>query len=303
VRALAPVDVRGEALSLSVVVLSYNRRPALLETLRRLHESPATRHAEVVVVDNGSADGSAAAVSEAAPWAKLIALDANEAIAGFNLGVETAQGELVLILDDDARPDPEAIARAVELLARRADLGAVTFVPFHPETGRSEWPFAETMIAPRDDWPVMGCCNLVRRRVWRAVGGYEREFFLYRNDVDLALKILATGLGVHCDPAWRCEHDSPAAARKSKRWFRLATRNWAWLARRHNRGWRALSGACVGWAWAHGLAGISPRRHWNALCGAFEGFVRIPPSLPSCVHPDGRAFALLLALRWRGRRR
>jgi GT2 family glycosyltransferase len=298
IRALAPIAEPDPALSLSIIVLSFNRKAALLETLRRLHESPATRDAEIVVVDNASTDGSPDAVREHAPHAKLIALDANAAIAGFNRGVEAAAGDLVLILDDDARPDPHALAAAAELLEQRPDLAAVTLVPFHPQTRATEWPFADRLASPRDDWPVMGCCNLVRRAVWRAVGGYEEGFFLYRNDVDLALKILATGLGVHCNPAWRCEHDSPAAAAKSPRWFRLATRNWIWLARRHARGPAKLIGALAGWLWAHKLAGASLQRHRSALRGGLDGLTREPPPLPPTAQPDGRAFASLLRLRF-----
>ena len=299
--ALAPIE-RHHTATLSIVVLSYNRKPALLHTLDRLRESPVTRDAEIVVVDNGSGDGSAEAVRTDAPWARLVALEANEAIAGFNRGVEHATGDLVLILDDDARPDPRALEAAIELLSRRPELGAATFLPVHPATGKSEWPFAERLTVPRDDWPVMGCCNLVRRTLWRSVGGYEKDFFLYRNDVDLAMKILAAGRGVQFNPAWRCEHDSPGAARKSPRWFHLATRNWIWVARRHARGPTALTGSLLGWVWAHKLAGASPRAQWNALRGAAEGVLRRPPPVPPCVHPDGRAFRALLRTRLRTRR-
>jgi GT2 family glycosyltransferase len=292
------VEAATEACTLSVVVLSYNRRDALLETLRRLRAGAATRDAEIIVVDNASADGSADAVREHAPWARLIVLDRNGAIAGFNRGVEAASGELVLILDDDARPDDAALAGAVALLSRRADLGAATLLPVHPATGRGEWPFGAGLTGPRDDWPVMGCCNLVRRDVWLAVGGYDESFFLYRNDVELALKILAAGRGVHFNPAWRCEHDSPASGAKSARWCELATRNWVWLARRHGRGWRAGAGVLAGWAWAHKLAGLSARRQAAVVRGGVSGLVRAPSNLPSAVRPDGRAFASLLALRF-----
>jgi len=102
---------------------------------------------------------------------------------------------------------------------------------------------------------------------------------------------------VHFDPAWRCEHDSPAAARKSARWCELATRNWIWLARRHGRGPSRVLGAVAGWAWAHRLAGWSPGRQWAVLRGAMAGIVRAPAPLPPSVRPDGRAFAELLRLR------
>lgn len=302
-RALAPLETGATALTLSIVILSFNRRDAILQTLTRLRDSSVTRDAEIVVIDNGSGDGSPDAIREHAPWARLVALKNNEAIAGFNRGVTMTSGDVVLILDDDARPDPEALGGALDLLARRGDLGAVTLLPCHPGTGASEWPFGERVAEPTDRWPVMGCCNLVRRSVWLAVGGYEAGFFLYRNDTDLAMKILATGLGVHFNPAWRCEHDSPAASRKSARWCRLATRNWVWLARRHGRGWRGVRGAILGWAWAHKLSGLSPSRHWATLRGAAGGFLRPPPALPDPVRPDGRHFDALLRLRFSRRSR
>ncbi|HRQ73389.1 MAG TPA: glycosyltransferase, partial [Phycisphaerales bacterium] len=138
VRAFTPREPRGSAqtgLSLSVVVLSFNRRDALLETLRRLHAGRATRDAEIIVADNASADGTPDAVREHAPWARLVQLPTNEAIAGFNRGADAARGDALLVLDDDARPDDNALAQALALFAERPDLAAVTFLPVHPATG------------------------------------------------------------------------------------------------------------------------------------------------------------------------
>lgn len=306
VRAFTPRERRGSGqadLSLSVVVLSFNRRDALLETLRRLRAGHATRDAEVIVADNASVDGTPEAVREHAPWARLVELLTNGAIAGFNRGAAEAHGDALLVLDDDARPDDDALAQALDLLARRPDLTAVTFVPVHPATGASEWPFADRLDAPRDDWPVMGCCNLVRTAAWRSLGGYDEAFHLYRNDVDLAMRLLAAGGGVHVNPAWRCEHDSPAAARKSDRWFRTATRNWVWLARRHGRGrWKPL-GLALGWLWAHRLAGASPRSHAAVARGALDALAQPPAPLPAWLAPDGRAWERFIRLHLSSRRR
>lgn len=290
--------------TLSIVVLSYNRAGALVETLAALSRHDTTRSggAEVIVVDNASTDGSAALVREKFPTVQVIALQTNSAIAGFNTGVARATGDLVLVLDDDARPDPAALDRAIELLATRPDLAAVALHPRHPATGASEWPFADDPSLPahlRDRWPVMGCGNLVRRSAWLGVGGYEESFFLYRNDVDLAMKLLGAGHGVHFNPAWVVWHDSPAAARKSARWFELATRNWIWTARRHGRGLGRVGGVLLGWAWAHGLAGARTGDHLRVLRGAARGLFERPPVLPGAVKPNGAAYAALLRLRTR----
>lgn len=336
------------SLSLSIIVLSYNRREMLCSTLKRLDAMPELADAELIVVDNASSDGSAAAAQAACPRARIIALESNTGVAALNTGVAAATRDAVLVLDDDAWPEPGVLPAALALLARRADIDAVALHPHHPHSRRSEWPFAAsafssapvgpaqpsgalapstppptaappTSLTPRsrDQWPVMGCANLVRRDVWHAVGGYESGFFLYRNDVDLALKILArqtsapsaaaplpggstrelpSPRGVHFNPAWIVWHDSPAAASKSNRWHELATRNWIWTARRHGRGLIGLLGLLLGWLWAHRLAGLSFTKHLATLRGAMAGVFTAPPRMTDAVQPDGRHFAGLIRM-------
>lgn len=293
----------------SVVILSFNRRESLRQTLRHVGADPSTAAAQVVVVDNASTDGSPAMVRAEFPDAELIELPTNIAVAGFNIGVAAARESIVLVLDDDARPDPASLAAALRTLRSDPSLAAIPLHPRHPDTGMSEWPFAQSSraesIAASGRWPIMGCGNLVRRDDWLAVGGYDETFFLYRNDVDLAMKLLAAGRGITYRPEWVVWHDSPAATRKSARWFELATRNWLWLCRRHARGARAWIGAAIGWVWAHRLAGIQPAMHLRVLRGVLRSFRRPPPQVPPCVrsgsNAGGRAFADYLALQIWGR--
>lgn len=291
-------------MDVSVVILSYNRRDALLRTLRELASQglPGKRDAlasEVIVVDNASTDGSVEAVAREFPSVRVLALRENTGVAGFNVGAGGASGEFLLILDDDSWPDVGVLPRAVEALRERPTLGGVALVPRHPATRASEWPFARVRT---DACPVFGCGNLMRASAWRSVGGYEEAFFLYRNDVDLALKLLGAGMGVLMDPPWTVWHDSPAASRKGERWLRLATRNWAWLCRRHAP-WgvtRALAlGAGLLTAMRH--AGASPRRLAMVLRGELEGLASAPPPVPQGVRTDGSALRTLLRARWHGR--
>lgn len=299
----APIVRATRSLTLSIVVLSYNRRDALAKTLEQLREESATRQAEVIVVDNASTDGSPAMIRERFPHVKLIELGSNIAIAGFNRGVEASTGDVVLVLDDDSWPERGVVARAMELLSARPDLAAVTLLPVHPETRMPEWRFAAVIEGARSDWPTMGCANLVRRADWLAAGGYDESFFLYRNDTDLALKLLSRGRGVWFDPAWTAWHQSPAAATKSERWFRMATRNWVWMCRRHGRGATGLCSMLAGWAWAHKLAGASLASHAAVLRGAMAGvFSSLPPS-PDGTHGKGAGLRHLLELQRRARGR
>jgi GT2 family glycosyltransferase len=291
----ASLDTPG--VDLTIVVLSHNRWPALSRTLSALRTDSDLRGAAIIVVDNASSDASAAMAGQHHPDADVVALSDNTGVAGFNRGVERADRDFVLILDDDATPAPATIAAAMALLRRRPDLGAVVLHPRHPATGASEWTFAPR-AASIDDWPVMGCANLVRTAAWRQVGGYEESFFLYRNDTDLAMKLAGAGWGVHFNPEWVAWHDSPAAARKSARWFELATRNWVWVCRRHGSGPVKLGAILAGWAWAHRQAGLSAGSHWRVLRGVAQGLLQRPAPLPPVVRPDGAALRRLMRMRF-----
>jgi GT2 family glycosyltransferase len=291
-------DQSADPTSLSIIVLSYNRKDALARTLRTLQGLAPAKGAQFIVVDNASTDGSPEMVASEFRDVTLIRLPTNVGVAGFNRGVAAASGSLVLILDDDAAPDAQSLRGAIEHLACHPKDNAVALHPVHPKTGISEWPFAQSVHGsqPATTWPVMGAGNLVRRSAWIDAGGYEENFFLYRNDTDLAMKLLAMGGGVAFHPAWVVWHDSPAAARKSPRWCEMATRNWLWLARRHGRGLSGIFGAFAGWAWAHRLSGLSLERHFRVLRGAWQGLLHGAPRLGSTIKPDGRAFRSLLGL-------
>lgn len=290
-----------DAADLSIVVLSYNRREPLGVTLGHL-QPWADAGAQIIVVDNASGDGSAEFVERCCPWVKLLRLERNVAIAGFNRGAAEADRTYLLILDDDSWPDPHSLDHALAHIRAHPDCGGVMLHRLHPRTGEYEWPFESQPVAA-ERWPDMGCGNLLRRAAWEQVGGYEEQYFLYRNDTDLALKLLGAGFDVHFNPRWHVLHDSPIARRRTPRWFYLSTRNWVWLCRRHGRRGSGLTGVLLGWLWAHRLARWSPARHFAAARGALSGCFRSPPPLPESVRPDGRALRRLIQLKRRLRNR
>lgn len=296
--------------NLAIVIVSFNRREALLETLSRV----VPLAADVVVVDNASTDDSVEHLRTHFPNVHVIANQTNAGVAAFNQGaaavdqlaharaIAHSPDDLLLILDDDARPDPASLDAAINALSRDPNLAGVTLLPIHPATNRPEWRATE----PTNRFPMMGCANLVRRDCWRRAGGYCEAFFLYRNDTDLALSLLSllagsanapsASMGLAFNPAWFAHHDSPAATRKSDRWLHLATRNWIWMARRHGRGLWRLLGITLATLWACKLAGLSLSRLARVLRGFRDGVFHAAPPLAPSIKPDGRAYRDLIRM-------
>ena len=145
----------------------------MLRTLSELSAQGLLTSAQVIVVDNGSGDGSGEMVRTAFPGALLVELKDNRGVAAFNLGAEKATGDLLLVLDDDSWPDAEGLAGALALLEHKPTVAGVALLPKHPTTQVEEWRHGSGACG---GWTIMGCGNLVRMEAWRRVEGYEGDF-------------------------------------------------------------------------------------------------------------------------------
>jgi N-acetylglucosaminyl-diphospho-decaprenol L-rhamnosyltransferase len=109
-------------LNLSVVVVSYNARDCLARCLQQL----ANRGIEIVVVDNGSNDGSPQLVENRYPHVQLVDALANRGYgAAANLGMEHANGEYYLVLNADAWPKAEGIERLIAYAEEHPNVGVL----------------------------------------------------------------------------------------------------------------------------------------------------------------------------------
>lgn len=260
------------AIRICVVIITRDRVAKLsrvLDDVSTLVPAPT----QIIVVDNASTDETPQRLAND-KRVQLIRLNDNMGIESFNIGAAATTCECLLILDDDAAPEPESWSRAIKLLNEDASIDAIAFNPIHPETGATEWPDA---VRSCKRFNRMGCANLIRTEVWKSSGGYLGAYFLYRNDTDLALTILSADGSIHFDPTLRALHDSPFTAKKSDRWLRLATRNWIWMGRRHGRGLWKLLGILAGVCRACMFAGVSAPRLGHVFGGVREALMTTPP--------------------------
>jgi GT2 family glycosyltransferase len=180
---------RGQAPSVSVVSLVFNRREELRETLSRMQAVDyESERLEYIVVDNASTDGSAAMVKEEFPDVRLIVREENCGVSGFNDGFDAAGSDYVLALDDDCYLPPDGLKRAVEAAQeQRADLVSFGVVSaFDPEV-RFDKNYPTGLLS------FWGCAVLIRREVLDELRGYDPNIFVWANELEFMLRFFDRG--------------------------------------------------------------------------------------------------------------
>ncbi|WP_422773441.1 glycosyltransferase family 2 protein [Plantactinospora sp. WMMC1484] len=229
----------------SVVVVSYQTRELIITALATLRAACPAEPYEVIVVDNASTDGSAAAVAAAFPEARVLRLARNVGFGrAVNVGAARARGEWLLLLNPDTEPVGNVIG---ELLAfTRAHPGhgiyaGRTLAPDGSDDGHSVFgpPSLWTLtcfatglskLLPRSrlfnrealPWldrsasvrvpAASGCLLLVRRTLFAQLGGFTPDYFMYSEDLDLCLRATALGARPVLVPAARVLHVGGAAS-------------------------------------------------------------------------------------------
>jgi len=233
--------------TLSVLIVAWNSREELTRTLPALIPELGDDD-ELIVVDNGSDDGTAEAVASMAPAARVLRAGANLGFAGgCNAGGRLARGDLLVILNPDAAPLPgfgEAIRKPwaegrgwAAWQALVADAGGTRINsagnPVHFTgivwAGRHGEPIEAA--PPAAEVPCLsGACLAIPRSTWEEVGGFPERFFLYHEDVDLSLRLRLAGSSLGIEPAAVVDHEYEFGARQHK-WRWLERNRWAFLIR------------------------------------------------------------------------
>lgn len=235
-------------MDLSIVIVSWNVRDLLERCLETVQASLDYRGltGEIIVVDNGSTDGSPEMVRDRFPSVSLVEPGVNLGYSGGNnVGLRRAQGRYVLILNPDTELMPETLGRLVDALDRNPSIGLVGPALFFPDgrlqSSRRRFPnllvgliestslepwFAHSRILrdfrlldyPDDqpapvDW-VVGAALMVRREVVEQVGLFDETFFMYFEELDWQRRIKEAGWSIWYWPEARVVHHEGASSRQ-----------------------------------------------------------------------------------------
>ncbi len=166
----------------TINILSYNRKDELRHTLRMVYDQDYKK-IEVIVVDNASTDGTMEMVKSKYPEVRLIRLSQNIGISGWNAGFKVANGEFVMVLDDDSYPATSTIRKGILALQNESNLGIVAFEIYNSRLGKSE----TTNFDKRPKFFV-GCGALIKKSLIRSIGLYNDSYFLYYHEIDYSAR-------------------------------------------------------------------------------------------------------------------
>lgn len=204
-------------MKLSIIILNYNVRYFLELCLKSVEAAIVNIDAEIIVVDNNSKDDSCKMVKELFPNISLIENKENSGFSkGNNLGVLQAKGEFLCILNPDTVVSEDTFVKLLKLSEDKKDLGIVgcklingggIFLPeskrniptinvaFKKILGFSKSYYANHLSENENGEAdiLVGAFMLIKKNVYDDVGGFDEDYFMYGEDIDLSYKVLKAG--------------------------------------------------------------------------------------------------------------
>ncbi|MFH1470441.1 MAG: glycosyltransferase family 2 protein, partial [Candidatus Micrarchaeota archaeon] len=224
----------------SIIILNYNGKHYLEDCLGSIAKLPKEPSFETILVDNASTDGSVEFVKKRFPWARLVQSKENLGFAGGNnLGAKEAKGEFLVFLNYDTIVEKGWLAPLLAAFKEPKVAAAQSKVLFENDRSRINTLGTDTHITgltvckhifkedkgfekTEEVSGFSGCSVMVPKKIFKELGGFDHDFFLYLEDTDIGWRARLAGYKILAVPASRVYHKyklkmNPAIFRHNER--------------------------------------------------------------------------------------
>ncbi len=235
-------------IDISIIIVNYNVKEFVKNLLHSLHKALENYSSEIIVIDNASSDGSVENIEEKFPYVKVIA---NKNNAGFgkanNQGLSIAKGKYIVLLNPDTIVREDTFSKLIEFINGKPEAGMVTCKVLNPDgtlqlACRRSFPgpwtsftkiaglsklfpkskfFSKYNLTYLDENKVnevdaiSGSFMLFTREVYEKVGGFDPQFFMYGEDLDLCYRVQQAGYKVFYVPYTEIIHYKGESTKRS----------------------------------------------------------------------------------------
>jgi GT2 family glycosyltransferase len=235
-------------MDVSIIIVSWNTKELLLRCMKSVFEYDQRISREVIVVDNGSQDGSENEVKKTFP---LIHLVENEKNLGFaravNQGLMKASGRYALLLNPDTQVKDGAVEHLMSFMDSHAEAGVAGAQLLNSDGSKQNsianipslatelfnknllrWLFPRKFPGKGKDYPepievdsVIGACMMVRRGAIEQVGLLDEDYFLFLEETDWCYRMKRAGWRIYHLPGAKVYHFKGKSAEKEKKRARV----------------------------------------------------------------------------------
>lgn len=242
-----------ESVMVSIVIPNYNGERFLKDCMEALRRQ-TYEDMEVILVDNASTDNSVELAQKLYPGIRVVELDDNTGFAyAVNRGIEAAEGEYVLLLNNDTIVFPNFVKNQYKMIKGKPDVFSCSALMIQnadhklvddagDELAALGWGFA-----PDRDKPVSGCmvphevfsscagAAIYRKSVFDEIGLFDESFFAYLEDMDIGYRARLAGYRNLYNPYAKVYHLGSASSGSRHNAFKveLSARNSMWMLRKN----------------------------------------------------------------------
>jgi hypothetical protein len=212
---------------ISIIIVNYKTPQLTINCADSTLSLPDAPRKEIIIVDNASGDGSVKKIREhLGDKIKLIASKTNTGFSrGNNLGAQPAEGDILFFLNSDTIIKKDIFPSCLEIFQKNKTIGILSPLLKTKDGSRQDFAFGnfptfgrllfrrtkKDMEIPQNenimetDW-VSGCALMIRRSIFKEISGWDENYFLYYEDIDLCKRVKNKGYKIAVDPGSEITH-------------------------------------------------------------------------------------------------